>query len=75
MQKRSTFVNLQIDIFKNLDLTFTKKKYQCKDCVYSYNPKVGDPTQGINPGVAFEELPETWLCPVCGSTKNRFRPI
>ena len=45
---------------KILSPTFTKKKYQCKDCIYAYDPKVGDPSQGIPPGVAFDELPESW---------------
>ena len=60
---------------KTLNPTFTKKKYQCKDCIYSYKPEAGDATQGIKPGVPFEELPENWVCPICRSSKNRFRPV
>ena len=55
--------------------TFIKRKYQCKDCIYAYNPLKGEPSQGIQPGTAFEELPSTWLCPVCKATKKRFKPL
>ncbi len=55
--------------------TSNKKVYQCKDCIYAYKPDRGDPSQGIPPGIAFEELPDSWLCPVCNSAKNRFTPI
>jgi rubredoxin len=33
---------------------------------------VGDPVYGINPGISFEELPEDWVCPVCGADKDKF---
>ena len=48
-------------------------KYQCKDCIYAYNPSVGDPTQGIPPGTEFNDLPINWQCPVCKAGKGRFR--
>ena len=47
-------------------------KYQCTICGYIYDPAEGDSTQGINPGTAFEALPDTWLCPVCGAPKSDF---
>ncbi|KGG14128.1 MULTISPECIES: rubredoxin [Prochlorococcus] len=52
-----------------------KKKYQCKDCIYAYNPELGDPSQGIPPGTAFEDLPESWVCPICKAGKRRFKPF
>ncbi|WP_320667496.1 rubredoxin [Prochlorococcus sp. MIT 1307] len=50
-------------------------KYQCRDCVYAYYPERGDPANGIPPKTKFEELPENWLCPVCGARKARFKII
>jgi rubredoxin len=49
------------------------KKYECP-CGYVYDPKVGDPTRGIAPGTAFEDLPDDWVCPKCGSEKEFFEP-
>ena len=42
------------------------KKYVCTVCGYEYDPEVGDPDNGIAPGTAFEDLPEDWVCPLCG---------
>jgi len=50
------------------------KKYMCSVCGYIYNPDNGDPTQGIKPGTVFEDLPDDWTCPVCGSSKDKFEP-
>ena len=47
-------------------------KYRCAVCSYVYDPEQGDPEGGIAPGTAFEELPEGWLCPVCGAGKDEF---
>lgn len=46
-------------------------KYECP-CGYVYDPEVGDPDSGIAPGTAFEDIPEDWLCPVCGLSKDMF---
>ncbi len=48
------------------------KKYACTICGYIYDPSVGAPAKGIAPGTPFEELPEDWTCPVCGTTKDNF---
>ena len=43
------------------------------DCrPYIYDPQVGDDSQGIPPGIAFEDLPDDWYCPDCGATKVEF---
>jgi flavin reductase (DIM6/NTAB) family NADH-FMN oxidoreductase RutF/rubredoxin len=49
-------------------------KYKCNVCGYVYDPANGDPDAGIKPGTAFEELPEGWVCPVCGASKSEFVP-
>jgi rubredoxin/molybdopterin converting factor small subunit len=46
-------------------------KYQCR-CQYVYDPAKGDPTQGIPPGTPFADVPETWVCPLCGLAKSYF---
>ncbi|MCH4886811.1 rubredoxin [Acidaminobacter sp. JC074] len=43
------------------------------ECGYIYNPTYGDITSDINPGTKFDELPENWQCPFCGSKKESFR--
>lgn len=50
------------------------KKYQCP-CGYIYNPESGDPVNGIEPGTAWEDVPENWTCPVCGLEKISFNTI
>ena len=47
-------------------------KYECTICGYVYDPAAGDPDSGIAPGTAFEDLPEDWVCPVCGASKSDF---
>ncbi len=51
---------------------FAMDKYVCDVCGYEYDPEVGDPDNGIAPGTSFEDLPEDWVCPVCGVGKDDF---
>lgn len=51
---------------------FVMKKYVCLVCNYVYDPEAGDPENGILPGTAFEDLPDDWVCPVCGVSKDEF---
>ncbi len=51
------------------------KKYRCTICSYIYDPEDGDPDNGIPAGIPFEELPDDWLCPVCGSDKSVFEVL
>ncbi|MCC7565077.1 MAG: rubredoxin [Methanomicrobiaceae archaeon] len=44
------------------------KRYRCKVCNYIYSPKSGEPQNNIPPGTPFEDLPEDYICPVCGAT-------
>ena len=46
--------------------------YECIECKYIYNPKFGNEKAGINPGTPFEQLPDDWVCPVCGEGKDMF---
>jgi rubredoxin len=47
-------------------------KYVCSACGYVYDPAEGDPDNNIAPGTSFDELPEDWVCPVCGLGKDVF---
>jgi len=50
-------------------------KWTCTVCGYVYDPEEGDPEAGIPPGTPFESLPDDWVCPVCGATKDAFQPL
>lgn len=39
-------------------------KYRCKICGYIYD----DDAEGVK----FEDLPEDWICPICGESKSEF---
>ncbi|MFA5528363.1 MAG: rubredoxin [Peptostreptococcales bacterium] len=51
------------------------KKYECSVCGYVYDPEVGDPDNGVAPGTAFEDIDDSWVCPVCGVDKSAFEEI
>lgn len=48
------------------------KKYKCIICGYIYDPEEGDPISGIAPGTSFEDLPDDYMCPMCGAGKEEF---
>lgn len=50
------------------------KRYTCSVCGYVYDPETGDPDNGIKPGTKFDDLPDDWVCPVCGADKSSFSP-
>lgn len=50
-------------------------KYKCTVCDYVYDPELGDPDGGIEPGTPFEKLLDDWVCPVCGAEKSEFEKI
>ena len=50
------------------------KKYSCP-CGYIYDPAVGGPDSGIAPGTAWEDVPDSWTCPICGLGKDAFEEV
>jgi len=50
-------------------------QYECKVCGYVYDPELGDPDSDIAPGTSFEDLPDNWVCPVCGAGKDEFGKV
>ena len=47
-------------------------KYVCTACGYVYDPEQGDPDNGVAPGTKWEDVPDSWECPVCGASKDDF---
>ena len=54
------------------DRRINMEKYVCSVCGYVYDPAVGDPDNGVEPGTAWEDVPEEWVCPLCGVGKDSF---
>ena len=48
--------------------------FVCVLCGYVYRSNVGDEENGIEPGTDFEDIPEDWICPLCGASKEDFDP-
>jgi len=48
------------------------EKWVCNPCGYVYDPAEGDTDNGIAPGTPFEKLPDDWVCPICGASKDEF---
>ncbi|MCS7286411.1 MAG: rubredoxin [Anaerolineae bacterium] len=51
------------------------KRYECTVCGYIYDPTKGDPDRNVPAGTPFEQLPDDWVCPDCGATKDMFQPL
>lgn len=51
------------------------QRWQCMVCGYIYDPDRGDLESGVEPGTSFEDLPEEWVCPECGSGREEFEPL
>lgn len=47
-------------------------KYVCTVCGYVYDEAEGIPEDGIVPGTKWEDLPDDWVCPLCGVGKSEF---
>ena len=45
-------------------------KWLCKLCGYVYDEEKGDEDSGIAPGTKFEDIPDDWVCPLCGASKS-----
>jgi rubredoxin len=51
------------------------QRYRCIVCNYIYDPAVGDIERGVPSGTPFENLPDDWVCPVCGAGKDMFEQV
>ncbi|NWF95593.1 MAG: rubredoxin [Candidatus Thorarchaeota archaeon] len=50
-------------------------KWECTVCGYIYDEDTGDPDGGIAPGTKFEDIPDDWVCPMCGAAKEDFEKV
>ncbi len=48
------------------------RKWQCIVCGFIYDEAEGLPEEGIPPGTRWEDIPEDWVCPDCGTGKQDF---
>jgi rubredoxin-NAD+ reductase len=48
------------------------RKYVCVVCGYIYDEAEGDAEGGLPPGTRFEDIPDDWVCPECGASKEDF---
>ena len=51
------------------------KVWQCVVCGFIYNEADGLPEEGIQPGTAWADIPENWVCPDCGVAKSDFEMV
>jgi rubredoxin-NAD+ reductase len=50
------------------------RQYLCRACGLVYDEALGDPDSGLAPGTRFEDIPDDWVCPLCGVMKADFEP-
>lgn len=50
-------------------------RHECRACGYTYEPAKGDSRSDVPPGIAFEDLPPNWRCPVCGASTRQFSNV
>jgi rubredoxin/flavin reductase (DIM6/NTAB) family NADH-FMN oxidoreductase RutF len=63
------------DLETKIERSPLSMKYSCNICGYVYDPAKGDPDSGIAPGTPFDQIPDTWACPICGAKKEDFSPL
>lgn len=51
------------------------KTWQCRTCGYIYDEAEGDPLEGLKPGLRWKDIPDDWVCPLCGTPKLDFDMI
>jgi len=70
------FYVLYLPLIKIVFIKVNKNmKYECTVCGWIYDPAIGDPDGGIAPGTSFEDIPDDWVCPLCGVSKEDFEPV
>jgi rubredoxin len=51
------------------------KRWRCQNCTFTYDEERGLPEEGLAPGTRWADVPEDWLCPDCGATKEDFEMV
>jgi flavin reductase (DIM6/NTAB) family NADH-FMN oxidoreductase RutF/rubredoxin len=73
--KAPTFVNPDKEIRTGIEDDPKFKQFACTICEYVYNPSKGDPINGLDAGTSFDDIPDDWVCPICGAGKMLFTEI
>lgn len=71
----ATYIDEKTSDEASKEATSTMTKYRCTVCGYVYDPELGDPDGGVKPGTPFEDIPDDWICPVCGAAKTEFERV
>lgn len=58
-----------------MEVCYSMDKWECLVCGYIYDPAEGDPDNGVEPGTAWEDVPEDWVCPECQVGKDEFEKV
>lgn len=74
-EKAATFIGERKSTKEGGKMPSKDVKYKCTVCGYIYDPAKGDPDSGVAPGTPFEDLPDNWVCPVCGVGKDQFQVL
>ena len=48
------------------------EKYVCTVCGYVYDEAAGDPENGIAEETVWADVPDDYVCPLCGVGKDQF---
>ena len=48
------------------------RRYKCDTCGFIFDEELGDPVSGIEPGTRWEDIPDDWICSLCGDPKSEF---
>jgi rubredoxin len=51
------------------------QRYVCDVCLWVYDPAKGHPESGVAPGTRWEDVPDDFVCPICGVEKDEFSPF
>ena len=51
------------------------QKYECMACGYIYDPELGDPDNGVEPGTAWEDVQRIGYIHYVNMPKDMFEPI
>lgn len=73
LPRRGSAIGLRIHAV--LAEIFVMKTFQCVVCGYVYDEAKGSPEEGIAPGTAWADVPDSWVCPDCGVGKADFEMI
>jgi rubredoxin len=72
--QQNILFRLLIFKYQKIEENSIMDKYVCTVCGYVYDPANGDPENGVEPGTSFADVPDDWVCPVCGADKDQFEP-